>query len=128
MKKKFTQNPSRSYGGDGVERSASQAGQPAVTPFPGAQQPAPNYILPNTANFAVVGNGMPLGLPVYSSVDEYGRIFSPVMSYAPQPNSAPVPIATPSKIIQLSPIVSPVAFVPYATQNQSLYQYDEENN
>lgn len=83
-------------------------------------------MLPNTSRFTVVPNGMPMGLARYSQIDEYGREFTPLMSYGPLPNSAPVPIARPAKIVQLSPVVTPLAVVPYATQNQELYQYDDE--
>lgn len=113
--------------GDSVERAARPMRQPQVAPFPMAQAPAPAYQFMNTGTLPVVPNGMPLGLPVYSTVDEYGRSYSPILSYAPQPNSAPVPVATPSTIVQLTPIVSPVSFVPYSTQNQALYQFDEDN-
>ena len=47
-------------------------------------------------------------------------------------NNGPAPIAanynnaipTPSSIVQLPPIVQPIAMVPYTTQNQPLVQYD----
>ncbi len=112
---------------DGLERATRPTGQPQAAPFPAAQQAAP-YFLPNAGLYTVSSNGMPLGLPKYSSVDEYGRIYNPLMTYGPQPHSGPVPIATPPQIVQLTPIVSPVAFVPYSTQNQGLYQYDEDED
>lgn len=83
-------------------------------------------MLPNTGKHAVVSNSMPMGLAQYSQVDEYGRVFTPIMMYGPQPNSSPVPIARPAQIVQVSPVVAPLALVPYATQNQPLFQYDEE--
>lgn len=129
MKKK-QQIPARGNAysaGDGVARAAGPSGQPQIPVFPAAQPSATTYVMPNTCGYAVAPNGMPLGLPTYSSVDEYGRVFTPIVTYGPQPNSAPVPVATPAKIVQLTPIVSPVAFVPYSTQNQGLYQYDEDN-
>ncbi|MCL2630302.1 MAG: hypothetical protein FWD49_02105 [Firmicutes bacterium] len=46
---------------------------------------------------------------------------------APQPCAGPVPIATPHANVQLTPIISPVAFVPYSTQNQPLYTFDDED-
>lgn len=112
--------------GDGVERARNLAKQPVAGPYPMAQAPAPTMAMPNAGPYQVIGNGMPMGLPLYTSVDQYGRVFSPIMTYGPQPNAAPVPVATPSSIVQLTPIVSPVSFVPYATQNQALYQYDDE--
>ncbi len=83
-------------------------------------------MLPNTSKFTVVPNGMPMGLARYSQVDEYGREFTPIMMYGPQPNSSPVPIARPAQIVQVAPVVTPLALVPYATQNQELYQYEKE--
>ncbi|MFI3228623.1 MAG: hypothetical protein R3Y23_00470 [Bacillota bacterium] len=103
--------------------------RPAVavaTNMPFAQQSQQAAYMPNASQFAVMGNAMPMGLAQYNSVDEYGRVYSPIMSYGPQPNSAPVPVAIPSQIVQLTPIVAPVSFVPYATQNQGLYQFEEE--
>lgn len=112
---------------DGVQRTAAPVRQPQIGPFPTAQQSAQLYSMPNTCGYQVVPNAMPLGLPQYTSVDEYGRVYAPVMNYQPLPNCNPVPVATPSKIVQLTPIVAPVSFVPYATQNQGLYQYEEDD-
>lgn len=115
------------YSGVEAERAGNFfARQPMAGPFPMAQQPAGVVTMPQQGPYTVVGNGMPMGLPRYNCVDQYGRVFSPIMTYGPQPHSAPVPIATPSSFVQLTPIVSPVSFVPYATQNQALYQYDDE--
>ena len=36
------------------------------------------------------------------------------------------PVAAPSKAVQLTPIIQPIAFVPYSSQEQPLYMYDEE--
>ncbi|MBQ8178269.1 MAG: hypothetical protein IJ033_03650 [Clostridia bacterium] len=36
------------------------------------------------------------------------------------------PVAQPAKAVQLTPIIQPIAFVPYSTQDQPLYMYDEE--
>ncbi|MDR0696193.1 MAG: hypothetical protein LBF68_01430 [Christensenellaceae bacterium] len=109
-----------------VIRSSEGLRQPQTGPNPSVQQSgnAP-YRLPTSGLFDVSTNGMPMGLPRYTSIDDYGRIYTPVMTFGPQPNSAPVPIPIPSQIVQLTPIVSPVAFVPYSTQNQGLYQFDE---
>lgn len=51
---------------------------------------------------------------ISNSMPEYGSI------QANQSNAVP----TPSSIIQLPPIVQPIAMVPYASQNQPLLQYD----
>ncbi|MDR2267604.1 MAG: hypothetical protein LBE09_08530 [Christensenellaceae bacterium] len=107
-------------------RSSQAERQPQTGPFPAVQQSGNTpYKIPVSGNFDVSTNGMPFGLPRYTSVDDYGRIYTPIMTFGPQPNSAPVPIPIPSQIVQLTPIVSPVAFVPYSTQNQGLYQFDE---
>ncbi|MFW5780117.1 MAG: hypothetical protein ACOCWI_01515 [Bacillota bacterium] len=44
--------------------------------------------------------------------------------YAKVPSG--VPIAKPASNIQLTPIVQPVAFVPYSTESQPLLVMDEE--
>lgn len=36
------------------------------------------------------------------------------------------PVSSPAKVVQLTPIIQPIAFVPYSTQEQELYMYDEE--
>lgn len=109
----------------GVQRAGAPMKQPMAGPFPMAQAPAANMQMPNTGNLRVVGNGMPLGLPNYTSVDEYGRVYTPIIHYGPQTHSAPVPVAIAPAICQLNPIVSPVAFVPYAGQQQELATTDE---
>jgi len=124
--KKNKNNQAYSGASDGVERARGLARQPGISPSPAAQTPCATTMMPQSGPYRVVGNGMPMGLPVYSSVDQYGRVFSPIMSYGPQPNSAPVPVATPASFVQLTPIVSPVSFVPYSTQNQPLFQFDED--
>ncbi len=35
------------------------------------------------------------------------------------------PVAQPAKAVQLTPIIQPIAFVPYSTQDQALYMEDE---
>lgn len=104
---------------------ASAPAEPQFQQFPAAQNAGPLYRMPNTGVFPVQANGMPMGLPQYTSYDEYGRAYTPIMTYGPQPHSAPVPVPIPSTVVQMTPIISPVAFVPYATQNESLYQWDQ---
>lgn len=46
----------------------------------------------------------------------------------PQPARKPgnqVPVHSPSGPMQLTPIIQPIAFVPYSTQEQPLYMYDD---
>ena len=85
-----------------------------------AQQAAQTLQMPNCGRLPVMGNGMPMGLPTYTSVDEYGRTFNPLVHYGPQTHSAPVPVAIAPEICQMNPIVSPVAFVPYAGQQTEI--------
>ena len=108
-----------------VPRGA-QFEQPQAGPFPQAQAPAGIIQMPNCGNLPVVGNGMPMGLPRYTSVDEYGRTFNPLITYGPQTHSAPVPVAKAPDICQMNPIISPVAFIPYAGQHQEMYQVVDE--
>jgi len=41
-------------------------------------------------------------------------------------NCGPVPIAKPADFIQLTPIVQPIALVPYSTQAQPMATFDDE--
>ncbi len=45
------------------------------------------------------------------------------LQYGPMSNGVN-PAAAPSRFIQLTPIVQPIAMVPYSTQNQPLLMYD----
>ncbi len=46
---------------------------------------------------------------------------------APVKEKEKTPVASPAaKVMQLTPIVQPIAFVPYSSQEQPLYMYDEE--
>lgn len=50
--------------------------------------------------------------------------------YASLPICNPVPVLTPSPVVQLNPTIFPVSFVPYVTQNQPILQtvaMDDEN-
>ncbi len=40
-------------------------------------------------------------------------------------NCAPVPVAAPADMIQLTPVVQPIPVVPYSTQMQPLAQFDD---
>ena len=42
-------------------------------------------------------------------------------------NCAPVPVAAPADIIQLTPVVQPIPVVPYSTQMQPLAQFDDDD-
>lgn len=101
---------------DGIQRTDVPTRQSQQNAFPVAQMPSPSVPMPNNSSFHVAPNGMPMGLPNYTSVDEYGRVYSPIMHYGPQPASAPVPIARPADFAQTAPIMVPVGFVPFAAQ------------
>lgn len=50
----------------------------------------------------------------------------PSVSFRVMNNCGPVPIAKPADFIQLTPIVQPIALVPYSTQAQPLATFDDE--
>ena len=50
----------------------------------------------------------------------------PSVSFRVMNNCGPVPIAKPADFIQLTPIVQPVALVPYSTQAQPMATFDDE--
>ena len=45
--------------------------------------------------------------------------------YRPLPNPAPVAISSPTPVMQINPIVQPIALVPYGTMNQPVLQVEE---
>ncbi|MDR3263170.1 MAG: hypothetical protein LBT30_02575 [Clostridiales bacterium] len=49
----------------------------------------------------------------------------PFIVYRTLPNPAPVAISAPTPIMQINPIVQPIALVPYGTQNQPVLQVEE---
>ncbi len=49
---------------------------------------------------------------------------APAAPAAPAENNS-VPVSSASAPVQLTPIIQPIAFVPYSTQNQDLYMYDD---
>lgn len=111
---------------DNIARARGPVQQPQAGPFPMAQTAATAITMPNFGGVPVQTNGMPMGLPVYTSVDEYGRTYSPLMHYGPQTHSAPVPVAIAPSVCQLNPIISPIAFVPYAGDDQVTNPTNEE--
>lgn len=44
---------------------------------------------------------------------------------APAAQETNVPVSSASAPVQLTPIIQPIAFVPYSTQNQDLFMYDD---
>jgi hypothetical protein len=83
-----------------------------------------NYPAMQAPQYPAQQNG---GLPYGHAIDEYGRVYQNSLSFGPLPHSAPVPIPTPSQYIQLAPITVPVAFVPYTSQEQNIYQKPDPN-
>ncbi|MDR1940660.1 MAG: hypothetical protein LBQ40_07755 [Clostridiales bacterium] len=49
----------------------------------------------------------------------------PTIVYRSLPNPAPVAISAPTPIMQINPIVQPIALVPYGTMNQPILQVEE---
>lgn len=49
----------------------------------------------------------------------------PQIVYRTLPNPAPVAISSPTPIMQINPIVQPIALVPYGTMNQPVLQVEE---
>ena len=48
------------------------------------------------------------------------------LCYGPMSNTNAAPSAMPSRFIQLTPIVQPIAMVPYSTQNQPIMMYGDQ--
>ncbi len=90
------------------------------------------YRAPQAPEFYASGEGhyvinMPKALPVVNMVDENGNLYQAQTFYRPLPNSSPVAVPTPPSVVQLTPIVAPMTIVPYISQEQPLYQYDDED-
>lgn len=86
----------------------------------GEMMPTPNFMRP------AYGTYQSANPTTMKAVDEFGRVYQPSLYYCPLPNSNPVPVPIPSPIVQITPIITPIAMVPYATQNQPLFQIEEE--
>lgn len=69
---------------------------------------------------------MPEGLPVVNMRDSEGNVYQANTFFGPMPNSRPVAVPVPSQHVQLTPIVAPMTIVPYISQDQPLYLYDED--
>lgn len=80
------------------------------SPTPRALTPNVVTVLPNSNNYNPCLQTGIIGLPYYTSTDEYGRVFRVNLMYGPQPCSGPVPVARPSELVQTSPIVAPTQF------------------
>ena len=59
---------------------------------------------------------------------KHDAVNQPVPAEIPEAESKKknVPVSSPVRPVQLTPIIQPIAFVPYSTQDQPLYMYDEE--
>lgn len=86
---------------------------PAPSPMscpvlPGARtvMSRPAVFLPGPDGFSgeSFGRGVTEGLPSYYTTDEYGRVYKAKVSYGFLPCSAPVPIPTPSRAVQVAPV------------------------
>lgn len=80
-----------------------------INAYPAPAQPYYAQPLQQSAN--PQGN-----LPDYYATDEYGRVFKAKVSYGALPCSGPVPIPTPTKIVQVAPIN-----IPLNTSNNTNY-------
>ena len=61
--------------------------------------------------------------------DRYAPAFKPIVIngavFKPLANPGPQPVVAPTAHVQLTPIIVPVAIVPFASQNQPVMQYEE---
>ncbi len=82
------------YGHD-IDRTARNA-------YPTAPQPCFAVPMPGNGNYDPVtyARNSQVNLPTYYMTDEYGRVYRARVSYGAMPVNAPVPVATPSKVIQ----------------------------
>lgn len=97
---------------------------PNTTPYAGATQAPGRWVAidQNSLGFSVppLPNGQPVQGPD-GALYCVGNSEDKVMPIAGNANNA---VPTPSGIVQLPPIVQPIALVPYTSQNQPLLQYD----
>lgn len=97
---------------------------PNTAPYAGATQAPGRWVAidQNSLGFSVppLPNGQPVQGPD-GALYCMGNSEDKVMPIAGNANNA---VPTPSDIVQLPPIVQPIALVPYTSQNQPLLQYD----
>lgn len=97
---------------------------PNTAPYAGATQAPGRWVAidQNSLGFSVppLPNGQPVQGPD-GALYCVGNSEDKVMPIAGNANNA---VPTPSGIVQLPPIVQPIALVPYTSQNQPLLQYD----
>ncbi len=98
---------------------ANNVGRPDFTPngVAGTWVPVDNQTLP----FTVGGD---INKPVQGPDGSFYCIGSGATQMGPVASNQYNAIPTPSQQIQLTPIVQPIALVPFASQNQPLLQYD----
>ena len=85
------------------------------------QNNEPNQVNPQTSGQQPYPPHVQQGYPQASPPQGYVQPF-----YGTLPNAMPVPIPAPHTHVQLAPIVVPIAFVPYSTQNQPLFTFEDE--
>lgn len=76
---------------------------------------------PSTMGFTISGN---MNSPVQGPDGAYYCISNSRPEYGSIQSNMNTAVPTPASIVQLPPIVQPIALVPYASQNQPLLQYD----
>ncbi len=104
-----------------VEREMRQVG--GVYPANGMQPLNAAVYAPGPQNVTPV-NALP-ETPNVRMVDQNGQVFQPITYFGPLPSNGPVAVPIPSSIVQTTPIVTPISLVPYITQNQPLWQFDD---
>lgn len=76
---------------------------------------------PATMGFTISGN---MNTPVQGPDGAYYCISNSRPEYSSVQSNMNTAVPTPASIVQLPPIVQPIALVPFASQNQPLLQYD----
>lgn len=94
---------------------------PASPVIPQSQNGKWEAVDPSTLGFTVSGD---MNRPVQGPDGAYYCISNSVPEYNSIQANQSTAVPTPSSIVQLPPIVQPIAMVPYASQNQPLLQYD----
>jgi hypothetical protein len=104
---------------------AQYAPQPAPPQFAPEPQYAPPQFAPQQSA-PPCKPAMPYPQQQYQPQPYAPQPYGQQPFYAPLPNAIPVPVPTPHTHVQLAPIVIPIAFVPYSTQNQPLFTFEDE--
>lgn len=114
---------------DEVAATVGAEGATAVDTSATAGYAAPAYEAPASVDVTPAAAPADSGVP--EDIAESYKPATPKFAGATfkklQPNG-PIPVIAPINPVQLTPIVVPVAIVPYATQNQPMLQYASDGN